>query len=1415
MSAPANVSLQITAYDTTADRVYRVDYYNGSTLIGTVNAAPWSLNYAQPTAGTLSLKARIYTTCNSPSSEPSAVVDSGTVTVNVVASSTPSASITLQGNSGLAPAAVALSADVTSPGNVPISRVEFLANGNVLGSVSAAPYRYTWTNAGQGTWYLQARAVNNQGATGTSSSIAVTVNAAPALPPDPSLSLTRTSSFEYDPVTGLLVKEIVEPGNSALCLVTVYRYDDWGNKDQATTRNCNGSAALNPGGMSEAPAPGGEAAFTARTSSTVFDGRGQFPVSSTNAEGHSESYDHVARFGSKKWMRGPNGLDTSWTFDVWGRKTHEYRPDQTGTYWEYSAPCTAATWMHTPNVAICYQVVQYEFKINWSAWNGYPIITYVDQLERKLFSSRITFNMADWIDEGLVHRDELGRVIKEFRPYERGQWGTASYSQTTFDLMGRPTSVFDSASNTVVQSSAYDGLTLSSTRYPGNAQPPQTTITVKNVVGQTARSIDAESGRTRFVYDAHGNLRVSETQGVVTQLQYDLRGRKTGMTDPDMGAGWQYAYNAAGELVRQVDAKSQTTTIGYDRLGRMLWRSEPDQYSAWEYDRTDYQAPRCGRGDYKTVGKLVRAATNTGYERIQCYDGVGRPTAEVTTYGGDSFRTDVEYQADTGKVWKSSYPTVGGTRLIVENVYRADNGYLTEVKDALSAAYYWRATSQNAFGQLTGEALANGSMSTSRVYDSRGRLYRVTTSNGIQDNTSNWNDIDTVINRTWVSGGTTYTEYFSYDRLNRLQDAGVYAGSTLMASMQTRFDSQGNLISKTGVGTYNYVAGTHRLNMISGGINGVFNPTFIHDNNGNVTNGAAFTTAWTSFNMPNTITKLVGGTNVTDSFNYGPEHQRVRQIANLVNGAGQASGGTLTTLYVGGGLFEKETNSATGMVEHKHYIAVAGRLVTVFIKRSDASTQWNYFHQDHLGSTVAVSNGSGGLIEAMSWDAWGKRRNLNGTPAGGFMTAANDRGYTGHEQLDNIGLVHMNGRIYDPALGRFVSADPIVQAAEFTQSHNRYMYVVGNPLTLTDPSGYSWLSKTWKKAWNNQFVRTVIIAVAAYYTAGWASEAYASAEAAAAVNAAEAASMGLSATEAAGIYSASYSAASSSVAAGFVGGAAGGGAAGFLASNGDLKAAAQGALTGGMFGMAGAAFPAGSSESYIAHAAVGCGAAALGGGNCARGAAAQLFSKYTTNAATSLDYVSQGIVATASGGVVSKVTGGKFSDGARTAAFGYLFNRMSKLWRERAVLAGTFLGGTFAGVAASGCTAASGGACALGAPTMVVGGMALGAAAGDAAATAVDAISDALHGNSLLNPNPTTVYELQSRTTGEVLKYGITSNADPTSRYSTQFYETFNAVMVPLATFSNRMPARMLEVLLCTGYAATHNNNLPPLSKTC
>ena len=75
---------------------------------------------------------------------------------------------------------------------------------------------------------------------------------------------------------------------------------------------------------------------------------------------------------------------------------------------------------------------------------------------------------------------------------------------------------------------------------------------------------------------------------------------------------------------------------------------------------------------------------------------------------------------------------------------------------------------------------------------------------------------------------------------------------------------------------------------------------------------------------------------------------------------------------------------------------------------------------------------------------------------------ATTRGFTGHEMLDAVGIIHMNGRIYDPTLGRFMQADPVIQFPNYSQSRNRYSYVLNNPLAYTDPSGY-FIGKLFRK----------------------------------------------------------------------------------------------------------------------------------------------------------------------------------------------------------------------------------------------------------------------------------------------------------------------------------------------------------------
>lgn len=101
---------------------------------------------------------------------------------------------------------------------------------------------------------------------------------------------------------------------------------------------------------------------------------------------------------------------------------------------------------------------------------------------------------------------------------------------------------------------------------------------------------------------------------------------------------------------------------------------------------------------------------------------------------------------------------------------------------------------------------------------------------------------------------------------------------------------------------------------------------------------------------------------------------------------------------------------------------------------------------DYLGSILSVMDENGTRVFGASCDAWGKQTvTLN--------TIGLHRGYTGHEMLNDFDIINMNGRLYDPVLGRFFSPDNYVQLPDYSQSFNRYSYCLNNPLKYTDPSG--------------------------------------------------------------------------------------------------------------------------------------------------------------------------------------------------------------------------------------------------------------------------------------------------------------------------------------------------------------------------
>jgi RHS repeat-associated protein len=372
--------------------------------------------------------------------------------------------------------------------------------------------------------------------------------------------------------------------------------------------------------------------------------------------------------------------------------------------------------------------------------------------------------------------------------------------------------------------------------------------------------------------------------------------------------------------------------------------------------------------------------------------------------------------------------------------YDYQYGQLYRVRDFNSPfTNFWTANATNARNQITQETLGNG-LVTNRVHDDvTGWLETIQTGlsggAGVQNLAYEWDLVGNLKKRTDVNQSNLAEEFF-YDNLYRLGSSKL----NNVPNLTMAYDVLGNITSKSDVGSYTYHATKeHQVTSTSNGW------SFAYDNNGNMTSGRNATITWTSYNYPASI---ANGSD-TSSFSYTPDRQYWQQVSNYT------SGGAATTIYVGG-ILEKVTTSAG--TDYRHMIRARGASIIVS-RQSSGTNSTHYVTSDHLGSSSAVTNSAGGVLVNSSFDAFGKRRgsNWSGNPSGGDWTAiaaTTRRGYTDHTMLDNVGLIHMNGRVQDPVIGRFVSADPYVTRPDSTQGFNRYSYVRNNPLRLIDPSGF-------------------------------------------------------------------------------------------------------------------------------------------------------------------------------------------------------------------------------------------------------------------------------------------------------------------------------------------------------------------------
>ncbi|MBC7485710.1 MAG: T9SS type A sorting domain-containing protein [Cytophagaceae bacterium] len=172
-TAPASITINANAADADGT-VSKVDFYNGTILLGTDNSSPYSYSWTSVAAGNYNLTAKA--TDNVTATTTSSVV---TVTVTTVTNpnQAPTVSITSPGNGSAftAPASITINANAADADGT-VSKVDFYNGATLLGTDNSSPFSYSWTGVAAGTYNLTAKATDNLNATTTTAAVTVTVN---------------------------------------------------------------------------------------------------------------------------------------------------------------------------------------------------------------------------------------------------------------------------------------------------------------------------------------------------------------------------------------------------------------------------------------------------------------------------------------------------------------------------------------------------------------------------------------------------------------------------------------------------------------------------------------------------------------------------------------------------------------------------------------------------------------------------------------------------------------------------------------------------------------------------------------------------------------------------------------------------------------------------------------------------------------------------------------------------------------------------------------------------------------------------------------------------------------------------------------------------------------------------------------
>jgi RHS repeat-associated protein len=537
---------------------------------------------------------------------------------------------------------------------------------------------------------------------------------------------------------------------------------------------------------------------------------------------------------------------------------------------------------------------------------------------------------------------------------------------------------------------------------------------------------------------------VITSREIRTVAEFDVYGRKLSLDDPDGGLE-SYVWNGFDELELVTDGRGTVTELEHDALGRLQVRRHLDQFGPGNHGESVYEwdGGSTLQAD-ELIGQMTRAISADGVEQRYSFDASSGRLDRVRTMS-DGFNFDVDYAYDSfGRVDSVTYPQgpAGSERLSVRNVYDTYGNVmgLANANAPATEPLHWALLQTSLEGAIQREQYGNG-VTTNRTYYDDGRSRRIAHQLGgqpiqtfeyVYDASGNLQSRADLVN--------SQIETMAYDEHDRLRMTTDGGGQWFA------YDNAENLHPDSVNASYRY-DGPRPHALTTDGTS-----TFEYDGAGNrtsrITPERTYRYDYTPFNKLRSIEREEEGeTELVGTLEYDAFDGRA--VQTNIQG----------TVHYALGMYERRHREGQP-VEHVFYIGAPGRAVAQIIWSEGGEPQAFYFHDDHLGSTSAISpqsisNVSTDVVQ-QSFRAFGERRSPTDwslPDPWAFPDPRFSSGFTGHEADHLFGLTNMRGRMYDPSTRQFLSPDPYMQVP-FGEGLNRYSYVSNNPLTYVDPSGY-------------------------------------------------------------------------------------------------------------------------------------------------------------------------------------------------------------------------------------------------------------------------------------------------------------------------------------------------------------------------